>query len=422
MIIARRMLRIAICLLLSTSLFAAKITGKVTNGTTGKPAVDEEVVLLSLATGMDETSRTKTASDGSFTLDVPDEGAQHLVRVAHQGVNYFRPAQGTNPVELIIYDSTKTINNLVGTGLVFRFQTSNKELEVAETYYLENQSSPPRTWMADHTFEITLPEGAKLEEGMASGPGGLPISSTPVPIGKPKRYAFAYPLRPGRTQLQVTYKLPYTGTHDFNLPAAGMPLAEVGIMLPKSMSFKSGDSAFLAANEEDGMTVFVAKNVAPSQALSFTVSGEGVPPREGQAGEQTAQPAAPGGGLGAPTREPEPLGNARWYILGGLGVILAAFVIWLMRRKPRAEPARASGAGGVARSSSGKQPAGRGGQEQPSPESHVTVLDALKEELFQLETDKALGKISPQDYAAAKAGLDTLFKRHLKRKSEGARK
>jgi len=418
--IARRIIWIAVCLSVSTTLFAAKITGKVTNGTTGKPAVGEEVVLLSLAQGMEETSRTKTGPDGAFTLDVPDDRAQHLVRVAHQGVNYFRPApQGTASVEITIYDSAKSIDHLVADGRVFRFQTLGNELEVSETYVLQNQSQPPRTWMDDRTFEITLPEGAKLEDAMAAGPGGMPISSTPVPTGKPNHYAFAYPLRPGRSQLQVIYKLPYAGSHDFRLTPE-ISLAELGIMLPKSMSFKSGDSAFLPANEEDGMTVFVAKNIAPSQALSFTVSGEGAAPREAQSGGAQA-PAAPGGGLGTPTGTPEPLGNTRWYILGSVALVMTGFVIWMVRRKPGAEPARASAGGAAARSSSGKQVASKSGP-RVTPQSQDTVLDALKEELFQLETDKAMGKISPQDYASAKAGLDTLFKRHMKRDSDGAQK
>jgi hypothetical protein len=112
----------------------------------------------------------------------------------------------------------------------------------------------------------------------------------------------------------------------------------------------------------------------------------------------------------------------RWYILGGLILIMGAFVIWMVRRKPGAEPVRASGAGASARSSSGKQGTAGSGQPRAVQQSRDTVLDALKEELFQLETDKAMGKISPQDYAAAKAGLDTLFKRHMKRDSESNRK
>jgi len=44
------------------------------------------------------------------------------------------------------------------------------------------------------------------------------------------------------------------------------------------------------------------------------------------------------------------------------------------------------------------------------------MLDVLKDELFQLETDRLNGKISQEDYVKAKAGLDTLFRRQIKRK------
>ena len=42
------------------------------------------------------------------------------------------------------------------------------------------------------------------------------------------------------------------------------------------------------------------------------------------------------------------------------------------------------------------------------------MLDVLKEELFQLETDRVSGKISQEEYEKSKAGLDTLFRRQLK--------
>src|SRR6516225_5717596 len=117
---------VSCCLFLSTSLFAAKITGKVTNGTTNKPSAGDDVVLLSLAGGMQETSRTKSDSKGEFSLDVPDEDVQHLIRVAHQRVNYFRPApKGTTTIEVTVYDSAKKVDNLIGEGRVFRVQSAD---------------------------------------------------------------------------------------------------------------------------------------------------------------------------------------------------------------------------------------------------------------------------------------------------------
>jgi hypothetical protein len=43
------------------------------------------------------------------------------------------------------------------------------------------------------------------------------------------------------------------------------------------------------------------------------------------------------------------------------------------------------------------------------------LLEALKEELFQLEVERKQGKITPEDYEKAKAALDQTLERALKR-------
>ena len=43
------------------------------------------------------------------------------------------------------------------------------------------------------------------------------------------------------------------------------------------------------------------------------------------------------------------------------------------------------------------------------------LLEAMKEELFQLEIDRQQGKVSPEEYAKAKAALDETIKRALAR-------
>ncbi len=48
------------------------------------------------------------------------------------------------------------------------------------------------------------------------------------------------------------------------------------------------------------------------------------------------------------------------------------------------------------------------------------LLEALKEELFQLEVEKKQGKITPADYEKAKAALDQTLDRALKR--QGAKR
>jgi hypothetical protein len=50
-----------------------------------------------------------------------------------------------------------------------------------------------------------------------------------------------------------------------------------------------------------------------------------------------------------------------------------------------------------------------------SAASQDSVLDALKDELFQLEKDRLDGKVSAEDHSRLKAGLDALIRRHLKK-------
>ncbi len=62
-------------------------------------------------------------------------------------------------------------------------------------------------------------------------------------------------------------------------------------------------------------------------------------------------------------------------------------------------------------------PATATGQSKPKDRSGV-LLEAMKEEVFQLESDRLQGKISPQDYTAAKAALDKTLQRAVQRQAK----
>ena len=158
-------------LLVSAGAFAAQITGTVTNATTNKPSSGDEVTLLSLATGMEEVANTNTDSHGHYTLNVPDEGAQHLVRVARQSVHYFkrrRPA----PRPLTLPFMTRPLKWQACSPMrgSFILQASGGSMEVRMQYIVNNQSQPPRTKIGNQTFAVTLPDGAEMGEASLTGP------------------------------------------------------------------------------------------------------------------------------------------------------------------------------------------------------------------------------------------------------------
>ena len=394
-------------LLVSAGAFAAQISGTVTNATTNKPSSGDEVTLLSLASGMDEVAKTKTDSQGHYTLNVPDDEAQHLVRVARQGVNYFKAAPpGTTTVDVTVYDAATQVEGLVTDARVFHLQAGGGSMDVQELYILNNQSQPPRTKIGNQTFAVTLPDGAQMGEASLTGPGGMPVTVAAVPSGAKDRYAYDFPIKPGQTRFEVNYKVPYSGLHEFSLKPES-PLSELGVLLPKSMKFTGTAPAFSQDRDEEGLAVFFAKNVSANQEVKFSISGEGLIPNEAQGGNP-GQPTSESNGAPIPsssggTRE------ALWFIVGALVILIGggAFLMWRksVSAKAVSDP-KANKAASKARVQAQAQAA----------KPQTDMLDVLKDELFQLETDHVSGKISQEEYEKSKAGLDTLFRRQTKRK------
>lgn len=397
---------------------AATVTGTVTNKTVNKPSADDDVVLIAFGQGMQEAGRTKTDAQGHYSINVPDNG-MHLIRVDHQKAAYFQPMQpGTTTVNVDVYDVLAKVPGVSTEADVMRVETDPQGLHVIENYFVKNDSNPPKTQFSPRAYEIYLPPDARIEGSAAMGPGGMPVSSSPVPTGDKGYYAFVFPVRPGETRFQVSYHLPYNGSFSFT-PKVSLPTQNVAIILPNSMKFASTGGAVSFQSINDGSTTsqtFLARNVTPAQALAFTVSGTGSMPREAQAqgqgeqggaaaGPEAGQPSAandtrPGGGLGNPIDTPDPLNKYKWWILSGLALILAAAAAFLLRAKPEAAV-----------------PAGAPVPAAPPVTGPGDLLATLKDELFALETERLEGRLTEEEYLAQKAALETVLRRALARQT-----
>ena len=192
-------------------------------------------------------------------------------------------------------------------------------------------------------------------------------------------------------------------------------------MMPKSMKFEAKDAArFSPMNDDSTATIQVATQVTPTTDLSFRVSGTGLLPDE-QAGQQAQSGGGgggmgggvadnrPGGGLGAPIDSPDPLHKYRWTILGGLAVVMVLGGVFVVSRANQqagtsavAVPAKAAA---VAAPVAVSTPIAKSGM----------LLDALKEELFQLEVEKQQGRISAEEYEKSREALNQTLQRALAR-------
>jgi hypothetical protein len=422
----------AVVIALTGFALADSITGTVTNKTTNKPSAGDDVTLIRLEQGMQEQTHAKTDAKGNFKLDVPDQGL-HLVRVTHDKANYFRPAPaGTESVEIDVYNAAAKVDGITGEADMMRIETdaSGKALQVVENFFVKNDSNPPMTQAGDRPFEFYLPAGAVVLGGAALAPGGMQVQVTPVKLGEPNHFAFSFPLRPGESRFQISFTLPYSG----KLALAQKPSLATGavlVMMPKSMTFTPGSGApYAAVTEETTAQTYVVRDAGAAQSLGFTVSGTGQLPRDTQAasaqggdqggGAAGAAPAGsaaadtrPGGGLGTPL-DPEgandPWAKYKWWIIGGLGLVLAAGAGFLLKDgAPAAAVATTGGAIPVA-----------AGFPVASVASGSSLLTALKDELFALETDRLQGRLSEAEFAEQKAALEVVLRRALTRIGEPA--
>ena len=417
-------------LALPLSLFAATtINGTVTDATSHKPAAGDDVVLIGLTQRMQEVARTKTDAKGRYSIESPDD-AMHLIRVDHQKAAYFQPVPpGTTAVDVQVYDVAATVPGITTEANVFRAEAGPAGLKVTQSFFIKNDSAPPRTQFSPRSYEIYLPAGAQIQGAAAMGPGGMPVSSSPIPLGDPNHYAFVFPLRPGETQFQLSYSLPYSGSLKLT-PKLATPVDNLVVILPKSMSFTPDKTTgFQQVDPGQGMNAltYVAKNVSPTQQIEYTIAGQGSLPRDVQGNQNPGSPGSgqdaapdtpaagsaaaqadtrPGGGLGNPIDSPDPLNKYKWWILSGLGLIFAIAAGFLLRRPsglPAAAAVPATAAPIAAATAS-------------VPLSHKeSLLATLKEELFTLETDRLQGNVSESEYAQVKGSIETVLKRTLAR-------
>lgn len=408
------------------SMRAATIDGTVTNKTTGKPSEGDKVALVDLNAGMADASTAITDSAGHYALQASGAGT-YLIRVDHQGASYFIAApQNGSPADITVYDVALKLEGVGIDADMLLIEAGQGTLHVRERYLVRNASSPPRAQFSGNTFEIAVPEGAQLEEAAATRPGGMGTRTHLTPLAQKGHYSFNVPIQPDQgekeTIFEVAYHFPYNGRHMFTV----YPIAAADhlvVYTAKGIDFVAQNaSRFKAAQEDARVDTHVALNVHPGEEIAFTISGEGQMPPDAspaamQFGSSPAGGAKPGGGIGEPIGSPDPLtGSKGWLLLGG-GVLLTGAGLLILRRRKEAQilgeipfPHEASSDHQVPSPATSMSTI-------PGPRASSALLDTVKEELFALEQERILGRVSEVDYGKLRTGLEAVLKRVLNGKS-----
>ncbi len=410
---------------------ATTISGVVHDGTTGKVAAGVDIILLNLQNGMDSVATTKTDAQGRFQLNyTPNGQTPILVRASYKGVNFHAmlpPGQVTADVQ--IYEPTTDASAVQFPNRIVYFQPDGTTLLVGEEYDIQNQSKPPVAYFkVAGNFEFQIPENANLEEVSAAGPEGMAVVQSTIDKGG-KRFAIAFPFRPGESRVRLSYTLPYASDRaSMHIPLDGSA-GNIMLLAPPTVMVSS--AGFQAGGTEQGLSVYVHDGPITGTGFDVSVSGTAPPPPD-----NSAQAGQDNGGGSTRDRDsgqavsavPPRLDTLKWVLVGGFASIFLLGGIYLYRRPF----ALAGGAVSPQAPAVSKRPRGNAeprhtafhsAANQPATPAAATgdalgeidrkvgaSLDELKDLLFRLELRRQAGTISEHEYTEQRARAEKILR------------
>jgi hypothetical protein len=370
----------------SAALGQQSIAGTLHNGTTGKAAVGDQVLLLRLNgnDGMVEESRTKSGERGSFTLPFNFPKSPHIVRALHTGVNYDRVLAPADPADIEVFDAGPRISGISGYATIVKVESDGAVFNITELQAIENESNPPKTQLNNQNMELQLPTKSTLDSVTILAPhASTAVKATPLLIGS-TNYVIGFPLRPGITQYAVRYHLAYPDRVLFH-PLVLYPTRQWSVVFPRTMTFmERRPGTFRSIIDQNGIRVEAVKDVRPGPLPAFEISGAGaLPPLQTSVTSRTTAlpPSSSRTATKAASDRSQDKGNKK---MGSPMILVFVCIVFLASSLLIARFWFAT---------------------------RRAALQQLKEDLFELENARIRKAISAKEYSEAKR----LIEQHLAR-------
>ena len=208
-------------LLLIAAAAHAAITGTVINRTTGKPQQGATVAYYKVAqaNGPELVEQTKSAADGSFTINQTPPPGPSLLRTAYDGITFnhmLTPGSPTTGVTLDVYTATKSQGDAKVSKHMILLEPGGGQLNVSETYLFTNNGKTAWNDPDLGTLKFAVPQGSSAPRVQATAPGGMPLGAPVNRNPRTETYGVDFAIKPGDTRFDVTYTVPYKEGADFS--------------------------------------------------------------------------------------------------------------------------------------------------------------------------------------------------------------
>ncbi len=279
----------------------ARIDGTLENATSGGPAHADYIRLLRLKTGMEQIAVIEDVT-GSFqfsgiTGEVDDP---YLVQVSSGSVNYnervILDATGVASLNIAVYDTTSSLQDVRVVKYQIGLAVETNLLRVFKVAEIMVDGNPPRAVVVEPgAFRFRVQPGL-VKMGVATAQyGTMPLTVEPVPLGDGSEYAISYPLRPGKTEIQIQYDLEYDKAGTIFSEVLAYTVEEINaLVVPESIVVASDILSDRGLDPQNGIHLFSARDIPAGTAVVMRLSGEGAPASR-HAGMDDEEPGADAG-------------------------------------------------------------------------------------------------------------------------------
>ncbi|MDH3215406.1 MAG: hypothetical protein OEN01_03835 [Candidatus Krumholzibacteria bacterium] len=195
---------------------AFRVLGQVINGTTGLPVSAAIIKVINPSGGMLTEHEVETIDDlGHYEVDDLDEqNPVYLLRVSYEGVNYTEliryHGHDSVTIDIKVYDRTSSWDDIQVSIPHVVVSRSLDTLSIEKFIQINNNTSPPKTiYDQESQFVFYLPEDAIRINSLSVQSLGIPLPTTPVPTEEPGFYRIDHPIKPGVTDVALSFDLPY---------------------------------------------------------------------------------------------------------------------------------------------------------------------------------------------------------------------
>ncbi|KAB2879052.1 hypothetical protein F9K33_10750 [bacterium] len=260
----------------------ASIIGKVYDKTINKKVSADWVVLVKTGQGLETVKQFDRVSDYEFSNIPVLPNAPYLLRASYKGVVYTQnlmiQENKRYNVDLVVYEATDRWQNIsvrIPHMVVLR---NGDQLEIQQTFEINNsgQTAYVLSDVNKPTFRFKLPERTQFQNAQTSHNQSMPVTAT----------AFAYedgmginqPLRPGLTQIQITYTADYSA-NTFELNSQWYyDIDECNVFIsPKDIELVSDKLTHVHDErmEANNFSIYAASGIKANEVIAMKLSGGG---------------------------------------------------------------------------------------------------------------------------------------------------